>query len=70
MELTKEQIERNQEKLTKGLTPERLDLENPGKPQVPLQADEILRQDDEDENTDAKSIVDEIIEETEAVPGH
>lgn len=52
-----------QKKLAKHL-PERLDLDNPNKPQTPLNADDILAA-DEDENTAAKSLIDEIIEETE-----
>ena len=62
MEFTKEQIEKNRQE-GNPFKVEPQDRDNPHRPQVPLQADDLLR---EDENTIAKSIVDEIIEETEA----
>lgn len=65
MEFTEEQKQANRSKLTSHLV-ERQDRDNPQKPQAPLQANEILK--DEDENTLAKSIMDQIIAETESEP--
>ncbi len=56
MEVTKDQIDANREKLRKEIVKGHRD---------PIDADALLRE-DEDENTAAKSIVDEIIEETES----
>ena len=55
----------NQKKLAKHLTPERQDRENPSNPVCTINADDILAADD-DETTAAKSLIDEIIEETES----
>jgi hypothetical protein len=66
MELTKEQLERNREKAKKHFQSERLDTDNPDRPQnIPLVTS---INEDEDENTAAKSLIDEIIEETESEP--
>ena len=56
--------ETQKELLSKVIKVERLDIDSPGKKQTPINADDFLT-DDEDENTVAKSIVDEIIQETE-----
>ena len=55
MEITQDQIDKNREKLRKEIVHGERN---------PINLDELLRE-DEDENTVAKSIVDEIIEETE-----
>ena len=59
MEITQEQIDRNRQR----------PKDEPCKGAPPINTDALLSE-DEDENTVAKSIIDEIIEETESSPSH